>query len=246
MKVFLSVFVAAGCVLMVLAGQSSGKDGCSGPDGALACHGTRLVRTLVRRMARGTSPADESGSVRLLPGVEIVESAAEGPTVERERSLNEEEDRTVLGRIGRYLQQHELRINLGQMVQRGDIQEAIRGAFGAIDPELVADVAEARKKDKGGLGAIMMMGLMMGKLLAALGFGGVGLLALKALGVSMVALLLSAILGLKKLTEQGDHKGRYNDEHFELHSDDGQHGHDGNARRRRSAANQLAYKGWRH
>lgn len=33
-------------------------------------------------------------------------------------------------------------------------------------------ISEARKKDKGGLGYVLLMGLMMGKTLAALGFAG--------------------------------------------------------------------------
>ncbi|EAU78026.2 AGAP012556-PA [Anopheles gambiae str. PEST] len=223
MKVFIGAVVLIGCVLAYGSAQSAKE--CGGPDGGLSCHGAKIVRNLVRRLAR-TGKTDDA--LKLFPGVEIV---AAGDVEERERSLNEvtDEDRTMFGRFARYLQSHELKVNFGQM-------------------EVIADVAEARKKDKGGLGAIMMMGLMMGKLLAALGFGGVGLLALKALGVSMIALLLSAILGLKKLTEHGDHKGRHNDEHFEVHSED-HHGHEGGARKRRSAdeetlASQMAYSGW--
>ncbi|XP_035775011.1 uncharacterized protein LOC118457487 [Anopheles albimanus] len=245
MKVFASATMLIGCVLTISSALSvpNPKD-CGMGEGALSCHGAKVVRNLVKRLARPVK-VDESGAMKLFPGVEIVEL----PTVEeQERSFNEvtEEDRTVFGRIGRYLQSHEIKINFGQLLKRSDIQDAIRTAFGSMDQEVIADVAEARKKDKGGLGAIMMMGLMMGKLLAALGFGGVGLLALKALGVSMIALLLSAILGLKKLTEHGDHKGRHNDEHFEVHSEDHlEHG----ARKRRSvedeaAANEMAYSGW--
>uniref|UniRef100_A0A182N5N8 Uncharacterized protein n=1 Tax=Anopheles dirus TaxID=7168 RepID=A0A182N5N8_9DIPT len=247
MKVFVGAIVMVGCVLAHGSALSmpGGKD-CGGAEGGLSCHGAKIVRNLVRRMSRSGSADD---ALKLLPGVEIVEANG---AEERERSLNEvtpDDDRSMFGRFARYLQHHELKINFGQLVQRSDIQEAIRTAFGAMDQEVIADVAEARKKDKGGLGAIMMMGLMMGKLLAALGFGGVGLLALKALGVSMVALLLSAILGLKKLTEHGDHKGRHNDEHFEVHSEDHHGGHEGGARKRRSVedeaqAGRMAYSGW--
>lgn len=52
-----------------------------------------------------------------------------------------------------------------------------------------------------------MMGLMMGKLMAALGIGGVGLLAMKALMVSALALMLSIIIGLKKLVHHDDDGG---------------------------------------
>lgn len=58
----------------------------------------------------------------------------------------------------------------------------------------------------------MMMGLMMAKMMGALGFAGVGALAAKALGVSMMALLLSAIVGLKKLAE-GGHGGGHSEHH---------------------------------
>lgn len=59
---------------------------------------------------------------------------------------------------------------------------------------------------------VMMMGMMMAKMMGALGFAGVGALAAKALGVSMMALLLSAVVGLKKLSE-GGHGGGHSDHH---------------------------------
>ena len=49
-------------------------------------------------------------------------------------------------------------------------------------------------------------------MLAALGLGAVGALALKALGVSLAALLLAGLVALKKLTEGGgggDHQVHY-------------------------------------
>lgn len=67
-------------------------------------------------------------------------------------------------------------------------------------------LSEARKSGKGGFGYILLMGGMLAKTMAALGFGGVALLALKALGASLAALLLSSIVGLKKLGEQGHHE----------------------------------------
>lgn len=42
---------------------------------------------------------------------------------------------------------------------------------------------------------------MMKKMLAALGMGAIAALAAKALGVAMLALLLSSLMGLKKLSE---------------------------------------------
>lgn len=97
-------------------------------------------------------------------------------------------------------------------------------------------IAEGRKKDKGGLGAVMLMGLMMGKMVAALGFGGVGALAMKALGVSMMALMLSALIGLKKLTENSG------GESHQVHYVNAQSEH--HRRRREATEDSLPYRGW--
>lgn len=82
----------------------------------------------------------------------------------------------------------------------------------------------------------MLMGLMMGKMMAALGLGGVGLLAMKALMVSALALMLSMVIGLKKLVSSHDDEGG----HHVIHAS---HGHE--HRRKRDASN-LAYNAWRY
>lgn len=68
-------------------------------------------------------------------------------------------------------------------------------------------LSEARRRNKGGgLGYVLLMGGMLAKTMAALGFGGVAVLAMKALGASLAALMLSAVAGLKKMGEQGHHE----------------------------------------
>lgn len=79
----------------------------------------------------------------------------------------------------------------------------------------------------------MIMGLMMGKMMAALGLGGVGLLAMKALMVSALALMLSMVIGIKKLVSSGHDDGGG---HHVIHAT--AHGHD--HRRKREAAD-MAY-----
>lgn len=81
----------------------------------------------------------------------------------------------------------------------------------------------------------MMMGLMMGKMMAALGIGGVGLLAMKALMVSALALMLSVIIGLKKLVHSDHDEG-----HTVIHAG---HGHD--HYRKKREANDMAYHAWK-
>lgn len=80
-----------------------------------------------------------------------------------------------------------------------------------------------------------MMGLMMGKMMAALGIGGVGLLAMKALMVSALALMLSLIVGLKKLFSKEHDDGG----HTVIHAGQGHHDY----RKKREAAD-MAYHAW--
>lgn len=89
------------------------------------------------------------------------------------------------------------------------------------------------------MGGIMVIGLMMGKMMAALGLGGVGLLAMKALMVSALALMLSIIIGLKKLVSSGHDEGG----HTVIHASHGGGGHGHDYRRKREAVD-LAYRGW--
>lgn len=71
---------------------------------------------------------------------------------------------------------------------------------------------------------------MFASMLGALGIGGVGLLAMKALTVSAMALLLAAVVGVKKLASGHDDGGG----HHVIHADH---------RKKREAAN-IAYDAW--
>lgn len=92
------------------------------------------------------------------------------------------------------------------------------------------------------MGMILAMGMMMGKMIGAIGLGGVGLLAAKALGVSMLALMLAAIIGIKKLAESGHDDGGHQVHYVQAHGSE-------HHRKRRSVTDDdipLPYKGWVH
>ncbi|XP_058839365.1 uncharacterized protein LOC131694870 [Topomyia yanbarensis] len=235
----------AGCLDVTFAFKD-----CVGVDSTLACYGARVMRNVMKRLT-------SEKSLKLMPGVEIV--PVERSDEEQDRTVNEigEEREGVLDRIGGYLASHELKINLGNMAQKGEIQNVVRSTLLTVQRELTENFEEARKKDKGGLGMIMMMGVMMSKMMGALGIGSVAMLAMKALGVSMMALLLSSIIGLKKLSESGDQKGRQSQVDVRIASDEPngyQFGYDESAdvmrrrrRRRRSpkmSPENWAYRGW--
>ena len=93
------------------------------------------------------------------------------------------------------------------------------------------------------------MGLMMKGMLTAIGMGGLGLLAMKALMVSGMALMLSAIIGIKKLaSKDDDHGSGHVVSVVPVHHSGGDHGH---YRKKRSAegdiyeAALMAYRGYR-
>lgn len=67
----------------------------------------------------------------------------------------------------------------------------------------------ARRKDKGGMSGLMAGLMMMKGTLGALGFGALAMLAGKALMTGLMALMLSAIVGLKSLASGGDKKTTY-------------------------------------
>lgn len=70
------------------------------------------------------------------------------------------------------------------------------------DSLLSHHLLEARKKDKGN-GMMMMMGVMFSKMMALIGLGSVGALAMKALGVAMIALTVAGLIGIRALGAAG-------------------------------------------
>lgn len=89
------------------------------------------------------------------------------------------------------------------------------------------------------MGGLILMGAMMSKMMAAIGMGAIGALAAKALGVALMALMLAALVGLKKLTEHGhDDGGSHQVKYIMAHGDD--------HRRKRAIDDDipLPYRGW--
>lgn len=103
----------------------------------------------------------------------------------------------------------------------------------------------------------MLMAVMFSKMMAVMGLGGLGALAMKALGISMIALMMAALVGVKSLANQG-HESTHSVQYVTAD------GHHHKRRRRRSTSRRnnkpnsvpallensdrydlpLAYKGW--
>ncbi|KAH8242911.1 hypothetical protein KR032_003020 [Drosophila birchii] len=129
----------------------------------------------------------------------------------------EEPEQSLLDSLSFYLRTHEVNVKLADLL------------------EDEAHVSEARKKDKG-QGMLLAMALMFGKAMAVMGLGGIAALAMKALGVAMVALMMAGILGLKTASQHGGESS-----HSISYVTGEGHGHHHKRRRRAASA---AYRGW--
>lgn len=159
-------------------------------------------------VAPGISVERENGTARASTADLVAELAREFPN-DAEARL----DAFLMKKITNYLNSHSIRFKLFDNQQ----------------------VVSARKKDKGGLGAIMAAILMMKGTLGALGFGALAALAGKALMTGLMALMLSAIVGIKSLAHGGHKQTTYEivskpiyshaHTHSSSHEEVGHHGH---------------------
>ncbi|XP_043790610.1 uncharacterized protein LOC122713866 [Apis laboriosa] len=153
----------------------------------------------------GVSVIKENGTANV-PASEVVANLARDFPNDVEKRL----DAYLVHKVGSYLNSHSISIKLFDP----RTFEAARN----FNEETLAQlglggggqsVGTGRKKEKGGMGG-MMAGLMMMKgTLGAIGFGALALLAGKALMTGLMALMLSAIVGLKSLASGGEKKTTY-------------------------------------
>ncbi|XP_016995829.1 uncharacterized protein Osi5 [Drosophila takahashii] len=175
----------------------------------LYCRGERALRNVLRNLNRSEKP------LVVVRGLEIVPL--------QNNSLIEEElgqDQGLLDSLSFYLRTHEINVKLVDLL------------------EDEAQVSEARKKDKG-QGMLLAMALMFGKMMAVMGLGGIAALAMKALGVSLVALMMAGMLGLKTAAQHGGETS-----HSISYVTGEGHGHHHKRRRRSTGQQPLAYRGW--
>ncbi|XP_015585285.1 uncharacterized protein LOC107263017 [Cephus cinctus] len=185
---------------------------CSAEDprnSSVSCHGVRIVRRVVQQLL------DKSGSLpslELSDGVTLVETpgAAErsvnGGSARSARRMKTGQD-GPMGQLFEFLEDRELRVKLPSLLP-DNLELALK--------ESLPSAGQGRKGGGGGGGlgggkkgdgGMLLMALMMGKMMSALGFGALGLLAMKALMVSALALMLSLIVAAKKLAGGHDDGG---------------------------------------
>ncbi|TGZ33754.1 uncharacterized protein Osi16 [Temnothorax longispinosus] len=160
----------------------------------------------------------EQENIGILPGVSVIKenSSANVPPSEVVANLardfpNDVEKRLdafLIHKVGSYLNSHSISIKL--------FDPRTFEAARSFNEETLAqlglggnqNVETGRKKNQGGNG--LMAGLLMMKgTLGMMGFGAIALLAGKALMTGLLALMLSAIIGLKSLAHHGEKKTTY-------------------------------------
>ncbi|XP_059468798.1 uncharacterized protein LOC132192726 [Neocloeon triangulifer] len=163
-------------------------------------------------------------------------------------------DGLLMDRMSRYLDTHAISVRLFDDATLAKIRKA--GQDAAEKYSFLA-VQSGRGKDKKGGGALLMGLMMMKATLGALGFGAIAALAGKALMIGMLAMMLSAIVGLKSLASGGGKSVTYEIvskpvySHSQSHSSEHEHGHGyggGSSyghRRSLDAAHEMAYAGQR-
>ncbi|XP_073963103.1 osiris 5 [Choristoneura fumiferana] len=169
------------------------------------------------------------GDFDLADGVKLVSIPVSNSLEDEGRSFGEN---SALFRMAKFLQGHELRVKLPNLIEKDKISRVFEESLKTVD-ETYKDSAVTGRGKGGGGGSAALLGLMFAKTLGAVGIGGLGLLTMKALAAAALALMLSAIVGVKKLTSHDDH-----DDHQVIYA--GHHGH----HRRKREATPLPYRGW--
>ncbi|KAH8327191.1 hypothetical protein KR074_006806 [Drosophila pseudoananassae] len=175
----------------------------------LYCRGERALRNVLRNLNRSDKP------LVVIRGLEIV-------PLQNNSLVEEEESHSLLDSMSLYLRTHEVNVKLADL----------------LEDESGAQVSEARKKDKG-QGMLLAMALMFGKMMAVMGLGGIAALAMKALGVALMALMMAGIVGLKTAAQHGGETS-----HSISYVTGEGHGHHHKRRRRAAGHQPLAYRGW--
>lgn len=138
-------------------------------------------------------------------------------------------DALIFDRLGRFLRTHTVKVDL----KGTDILGAIESAGRSLD-DFSDNIVEGRgkKKKKQMMGGIAMMLALKAAALVPLALGTIALIAGKALLVGKIALVISMIIGLKKLlSSQQKHvtyevvsHPQHSSSHSVSHGDDGGHG----------------------
>uniref|UniRef100_A0A1A9VIW4 Osiris 16 n=1 Tax=Glossina austeni TaxID=7395 RepID=A0A1A9VIW4_GLOAU len=174
---------------------------------SLYCRGMRAVRNIIYNLNKTNKPIVIVRGLEIVPSRRSTDATNDFVNAGNVDNVVNDKDDTLVGRFSAYLRTHELNIKFSELLADETESYLARDLWQNDLTKLNASMSsasasEARKKDKG-QGAMMMMAVMFSKMMAVMGIGGVGALAMKALGVAMTALVLAGIIGMKSLMSHG-------------------------------------------
>ncbi|CAB3374405.1 uncharacterized protein LOC135947070 [Cloeon dipterum] len=146
-------------------------------------------------------PQAAASEIQLAEGITVVRN--EEAEVQEKEGAPRAIDDSLIGRAARFLQTHSLHLDL----KGADVVDAVSAVGRALNGEEVEEARKGVKVKKAGklLGPLLIGVLLKAALLAPLVLGAIALIAGKALIIGKIALLLSAVIALKKLLG-GQHK----------------------------------------
>lgn len=158
---------------------------------------------------------DQKDNFALTEGVTVIKTQgvvpADGEGAPRQLSGDESIDALIMNRVQNFLSSHTIKVDL----KGSDVVNAVSSTGRALrdvseslfDDDVTGVAGESRKKKKHAkiLGPLLLAFGLKAAALLPLVLGAIALIAGKALLIGKIALVLSAVIGLKKLLSQEKH-----------------------------------------
>lgn len=105
-------------------------DKCQDSPNPLGCHGARVVREALQQYV----PAESADVLQLADGVEVVENSSfKDARANGARSLPQDE--SFLGRMARYLESHELKIKLSNLMPSQQLKKVVLDTYKELEQD---------------------------------------------------------------------------------------------------------------
>ncbi|XP_018333765.1 uncharacterized protein LOC108742904 [Agrilus planipennis] len=154
---------------------------------------------------------DQKDAITVTDGVSLVKvEGAEPEGAPRALTADDTVESVIFNKVQRFLQTHTLKVDIKGSDIVSAVSSTARSFNDAMDgiyeeDNMVEESRGKKKKVQKLLGPIMAALGLVGGILTKLALGKIALIAGKALLIGKIALVLSAIIGLKKLLGQGKH-----------------------------------------
>jgi hypothetical protein len=116
-------------IIVIVKGQDFECDS----DSLIQCQGARVLKNVASHIAR-SAKSDET--LKLFDGVEILKSENNEVDDNSERSMNNGvEDKSLVGRVAKYLQTHEMKIRFSDILGKTNFKAAMAEAMKIVESE---------------------------------------------------------------------------------------------------------------